>query len=140
MVEIKIILIEDNMGDILLINEAINQSCYNCSVTSLTDGEKGIQYLDKLQQGAYMEPPGLILLDINLPKISGKEILYFIKSNPQLKTIPVAIFSSSAYDKDINDAKSLNADYYFQKPADLTHYFQVIESILQTLTSKNNKV
>lgn len=138
--EIKIVLIEDNMGDILLINEAINQSCYHCSVTSLSDGEKGIQYLDKLQQSTYMEPPGLILLDINLPKINGKEILYFVKSNPQLKTIPVAIFSSSAYDKDIKDANNLNADYYFQKPADLTQYFQVIESILQTLTLNNNTV
>lgn len=107
-------------------------------VTSLTDGEQGIQYLEKLQVKDTTEYPELILLDINLPKISGKEILYFIKSSPRLKTIPVAIFSSSAYEKDIKDAKELAADLYFQKPADLTHYFQVIENILQTWTSNQN--
>lgn len=140
MKEIKIILIEDNMGDILLIKEAIDQSNFNCSVTSLTDGEQGIQYLNKLQKTIDMEQPGLILLDINLPKISGKEILNFVKSNHQLKNIPVAIFSSSAYEKDIKDAKELKADYYFQKPADLSQYFQVIESILHTWTLNHNPV
>lgn len=140
MEEIKIILIEDNMGDILLIQEAIDQSNYECDVTSLTDGEQGIQYLDKLQKTPTMKQPALILLDINLPKISGKEILHFVKSSPDLKSIPVAIFSSSAYEKDIKEAQELEADYYFQKPADLTQYFQVIESILQTWMLNKNTV
>lgn len=138
----NVILIEDNMGDILLINEAIEQSKFACKVVSLTDGEQGIRYLNELQKKDQSEgiDPNLILLDINLPKISGKEILQFIKSTPRLKSIPVVIFSSSAYEKDIKDAKVLDADYYYQKPADLTQYFQVIESILHMQTLNQNNV
>lgn len=126
---VHILLIEDNLGDIRLIQEVLKSSEHKHNLNIVTDGEQAIHYLKKEGKFADAVSPNLIFLDLNLPKKDGREVLAEIKSNEKLKTIPVIIFSSSEAEKDIQKSYDLHANCYVVKPFDFNEFSKVIQAI-----------
>jgi len=126
---IEILLVEDNPGDVRLTQEALKESDVKSNLTSVMDGADAIKYLT--QEGEYAEAkkPDLILLDLNLPKKDGKEVLSLIKSDEELKLIPVVVLTTSNAESDIFKTYDLHANCYITKPVDFNHFIQVIKSI-----------
>ncbi len=129
MTTFHILLVEDNEGDIILTMEALNEGKVGNNISIARDGEQAIQFLNK--EGVYSDVarPDLILLDINLPRIDGIEVLIHIKKNPLLKSIPVIMLSTSTSEKDIADSYKNHANSYIPKSADLDKFFEVIQQI-----------
>jgi chemotaxis family two-component system response regulator Rcp1 len=127
---ITILIAEDNPGDVFLIKRSISKLLFEHTIAVATDGEEALDYLYKsIESGESHTKPDFILLDLNLPKIDGNEILSRIKQNKELKTIPVVMFSSSQAPKDIVAAYNLHANCYVVKPYDLEEYNTVLENI-----------
>lgn len=127
--DLEILLVEDNEGDIRLTIEAFKEAKIRNNIRVVRDGEEAIAYLRK--QGVYenVPAPDIILLDINLPKIDGKEVLSIMKNDPLLKTIPVIMLTTSSADSDVQDAYANHANCYVVKPVDLNKFMEVIRSI-----------
>jgi CheY-like chemotaxis protein len=125
---IEILLIEDNEGDIVLTLEALQDARIKNKVNVIKDGDAAIKYLEKVKDGNGVVPD-LILLDINLPKIDGKEVLAHIKSDSHLKKIPVVMLTTSSSETDISDAYSNHANCYITKPVDFNKFFDIIKAI-----------
>jgi chemotaxis family two-component system response regulator Rcp1 len=126
---IEILLIEDNPGDARLAKEALKESSIRNNLHMVDDGEKALDFLHKTGEYHSVPKPDLILLDLNLPKISGHQVLSIIKSNENLRTIPVVVLSMSRSEKDIEESYKLNANCYITKPLDLNEFIQVFETI-----------
>ncbi|MBN7818095.1 response regulator [Algoriphagus pacificus] len=124
----KILLIEDNDGDVLLIKEALQEARIECVMEIAKDGSEAIKLLTERAQNNKINLPDLILLDINLPKQNGHEVLAKIKKNPSLKRIPVIVLSTSSYDSDIEKAYDLHANCYIVKPLEVNSFLQMVES------------
>lgn len=126
---IDILLVEDNEGDILLVKEALELSENNYNLHVITNGEQVMDYLK--QRGEFKDKrlPDLILLDLNLPRKNGKDILRDIKSDSDLEVIPIIIFTSSNAESDIVSCYKLKANSYVNKPADFLDYVNVIKNI-----------
>jgi len=126
---VEILLIEDNPGDIRLTQEAFKESRLQVTLRVATDGIEALAFLGR--EGKYAEArlPDLILLDLNLPKMDGREVLARIKCSPDLKCIPVVVLTTSSADSDIQHAYRLHANCYVTKPVDFTRFLQVIRSI-----------
>ena len=126
---IEILLVEDNEGDIILTKEVFKLSKIINHITVVEDGEQAIEFLKK--QGRYSNAvtPDIILLDINLPKKDGKEVLKEIKQDKKLKIIPVVVLTSSKSEKDIMKSYGLHANSYIVKPVDLEKFFEVAKAI-----------
>lgn len=126
---IHILLVEDNEGDIILTMEALKEAKLDNKISIARDGEQAIQFLNK--EGAYTHSrrPDLILLDINLPRIDGIEVLRYVKTNEQLKAIPVVMLTTSTSEKDIDEAYQNFANCYIAKPVDLDTFFEVVQKI-----------
>jgi CheY-like chemotaxis protein len=129
MKDIQILLVEDNEGDILLTKEALFDAKINNTVIVLRDGEEAIDYLTNTLSTDPENLPDLVLLDINLPKIDGKEVLQFIKTHPSLKKIPVVILTTSSSEIDVTDSYNNHANCYITKPVDLEKFFNVVRMI-----------
>jgi len=126
-IKAKILLVEDNMGDIVLIKEALKDNKINNELEVVMDGESAMKLLKKsLETKNY---PDIILLDINIPEIDGKEILHFIKTNENLKRIPVIMLTSSSSPKDILDSYEGFANCFITKPVNLDKFINVIHTI-----------
>lgn len=122
-------MVEDNQGDDLLMREAfINWKLKN-SIVTLKDGDEALRYLRRELPYNNVSTPDLVILDINLPKVDGKEVLKCIKSCEVLKHLLVIVFSSSCMESEVEEIKKLKADYYLQKPVDLGGYFDAIRNI-----------
>lgn len=126
---IHILLVEDNEGDIILTMEALNEGKVTNKISVTRDGEQAILFLNK--EGAYAdaERPDLILLDINLPRVDGKEVLTYIKNNNLLKSIPVVMLTTSSSEKDILESYRNYCNCYISKPVDLDKFFDVVQKI-----------
>ena len=126
---IDILLVEDNPGDVTLIKEALREEQSLNKLTVLTDGETALAFLRR--EGAYKQAsrPDIILLDLNMPRKDGREVLATIKTDPELKNIPVVILTSSDAQQDITNAYNMQANCYITKPVDLEQYFNVIKLI-----------
>lgn len=122
-------LVEDNEGDIVLTLEAFKDVRIHNPISVVRDGEQAIQYLNREGEFANEQLPDIILLDINLPKIDGKEVLQFIKTHPVYRAIPVVILTTSSSDKDISDAYAGYANCYITKPVDFSNFMQVVQAI-----------
>lgn len=129
MTPIHILLVEDNEGDIILTLEALNEGKVINKISIVRDGEKAIQFLNKEGEYKHAERPDLILLDINLPRIDGKELLAYVKTNEQLKSIPVVMLTTSTSEKDILESYKNYANCYISKPVDLDKFFDVVQKI-----------
>lgn len=129
MKDVHILLVEDNEGDIVLTKEALADAKMKNKVSVSRDGEEAINYLNNAIQNPDNLLPDFILLDINLPKVDGKEVLSYIKSTPKLKKIPVVILSTSSNEADISDAYNNYANCFISKPVDFNKFFDVVKMI-----------
>lgn len=123
------LLVEDNPGDVRLTQEALKSHKVKNNLHVVTDGEEAIAFLRK--QGKYKDAPrpDIILLDLNLPKKDGREVLADIKSDPLLKAIPVVVITSSEAEQDIIKSYNLNANCYVTKPVNFDQFIKVVQSI-----------
>ncbi|CAN5191775.1 response regulator [soil metagenome] len=126
---IHILLVEDNEGDILLIKEAFEEARILNTISAVKDGEKAIRYLNKTGSYNDVKSPDLILLDVNLPRKSGHEVLAFIKNNANLKQIPVVMLTTSSAEKDIIETCKNHANCYITKPVEVDEFLQAITQI-----------
>jgi len=122
----RVLIVEDNPGDQRLIREAFQDTQRAPETAVAKDGVEALDYLYRRGAFAGVARPDLILLDLNLPKRGGREVLAEIKSDPELRKIPVVVFSSSSAPGDVSSAYALHANCYVTKPADLDELFQVI--------------
>ncbi len=127
--DLTILLVEDNEGDIVLTLEALKEANVSNSIHVVTDGEEALQYLQKQGRFNNAVTPDLILLDINLPKIDGKEVLAEIKNDADLKVIPVVILTTSSSEKDILESYQHHANCYITKPVDFKNFTHVVNMI-----------
>lgn len=129
MTEIQILLVEDNEGDIILTQEALTDAKIKNKVSVARDGEDAINFLNNAVNNGGADLPHLILLDINLPKIDGKEVLQYIKTHASLKKIPVVMLTTSSSELDIVDSYNHHANCFITKPVDLNKFFEVVKMI-----------
>jgi len=122
---IEILLIEDNPGDVRLTVEALREGKVHNNLQVAVDGVAGLEQLRRRDAPR----PDLILLDLNLPKKDGREVLAEIKSDPVLKTIPVVILTTSSAEQDVLRSYELQANCYITKPVDLQQFITVVKSI-----------
>jgi chemotaxis family two-component system response regulator Rcp1 len=127
--EITILLVEDNEGDIVLTVEALKIANITNKIVVVRDGEEALEFLYREGRHAAGEQPDLILLDINLPRIDGKEVLTRIKNDDNLKFIPVVILTTSDSEKDVMESYSNHANCYITKPVDFNKFMQVVHMI-----------
>jgi chemotaxis family two-component system response regulator Rcp1 len=127
--EVHILLIEDNEGDIVLAKEALKEARIKNKITVMTDGEQALKFL--FRQDIYKDAryPDLILLDMNLPKVDGMEVLARIKADERLRIIPVVMLTTSVSEKHINDAYQNYVNCYINKPIALEEFILVIRNI-----------
>jgi two-component system, chemotaxis family, response regulator Rcp1 len=126
---VEILLVEDNPGDVRLTREALKEAKVINNLTVLKDGVEALAFLR--QQGAYggAAIPHLILLDLNLPKKDGREVLAEIKADEKLKRIPVVVLTTSQDEQDVFKSYNLHANCYVTKPVDLEQFMTVVKSI-----------
>jgi len=127
--KIEILLVEDNPGDVRLTLEALKDGRFLNNLSVVGDGVEALAFLN--QEGAYANAPcpDLILLDLNLPKKDGREVLKEIKNHGHLKHIPVVVLTTSSADRDILRAYELHANCYITKPVDFVQFTEVIKSV-----------
>jgi two-component system, chemotaxis family, response regulator Rcp1 len=126
---IDILLVEDNVGDIRLTIEAFNEGRVKNRLTVAQDGVEALALLRKEGRFAETPRPDLILLDLNLPRKDGREVLAEIKGDPAFRRIPVVILTTSAAEQDILRTYDLHANCYITKPVDLDQFISVVRSI-----------
>jgi CheY-like chemotaxis protein len=126
---IEILLVEDSPGDIRLTQEAFYDAKVRNNLHVATDGEEAMAFLRREGKHAHAPRPGLILLDLNLPKKDGRAILAEIKADDSLKTIPVVVLTTSSVEADILRSYQLHANCYITKPVNLEGFAKVIQSV-----------
>jgi chemotaxis family two-component system response regulator Rcp1 len=126
---IEVLLVEDSPGDVRLTREALKDAKVYINLHVATDGIEAMAYLERT--GAHVDAPrpDLILLDLNLPKKDGREVLKEIKESPSLRIIPVVILTTSSSDADVLQSYHLHANCYISKPVDLDGFLTVVQSI-----------
>jgi len=129
MTGIHILLVDDNEGDILLTREALGEARIINRISVAYDGVDALRFLKKQPPFRDSEAPDLILLDINLPRMDGKEVLSIIKNDPDLKRIPVIMLTTSSSEKDILTSYDNHANCYITKPVDLDRFMSVVRTI-----------
>lgn len=126
---VHILLIEDNPGDVRLTQEAFKEGQMDITMSVVMDGVEAVKFLKKEDEYAESEVPDLILLDLNLPKMDGREVLEVIKSTPALKRIPVVVLTTSNAEQDILKSYNLHVNCYINKPVDFDKFFDIIQKI-----------
>lgn len=126
---IEVLLVEDNPGDVRLTREALKEGKVRNNLHVASDGVEALRFLHRREEHAGAVRPDLILLDLNLPRKDGREVLEEIKGDPHLKYIPVVILTSSQAEQDILRAYDLHANCYVTKPVDLDQFITVVKSI-----------
>lgn len=131
-----ILLVEDNTGDVILVREALLEHHITNELCVLTDGQKAIEFLNGIHDGAHPECPALLILDLNLPRKTGREVLAHMRRIPRCDAIPVMVLSSSNAPADRRAAADLGADLYLRKPADLAEFIEIGASIRRLLSQQ----
>ena len=126
---VQILLVEDNPGDVRLTREALKEAKFRNKVQVVGDGVEALAYLRQEGQYSGAARPHLIMLDLNLPRMDGREVLAAIKEDEDLRRIPVVVLSSSEAESDIARAYELHANAYVTKPVDIDHFLQVVKAI-----------
>jgi len=125
----EVLLVEDSAGDVRLTREALKDAKVHVHLQVVSDGIEAMAFLNREGQHVDAPRPDLILLDLNLPKKDGRQVLEEIKQSPSLKSIPVVILTTSASDADILRSYMLHANCYITKPVDLNGFLDVVKSI-----------
>jgi len=126
---VNILLIEDNPGDIRLTKEAFKETGMTVNLSVVTDGVEALQYLKQEDEYAQAIVPDLILLDLNLPKKDGREVLEIIKKDEKLMCIPVVVLTTSGAEQDISNSYRLHANCYLNKPIEFDKFFDLIQKV-----------
>jgi CheY-like chemotaxis protein len=126
---IDILLVEDNPGDVRLTIEALRDSKVRNQLHVATDGVEAMAFLRREGQHANAPRPGLVLLDLNLPRMDGRQVLAEMKADVRLKTIPVVVLTTSRAEEDVLRSYELQANCYISKPVDLDQFMTVVRSI-----------
>ncbi|HUT32973.1 MAG TPA: response regulator [Planctomycetota bacterium] len=126
---VEILLVEDNPGDVRLTREAFRTAKVSNRLHVASDGEEAMAFLRRQGRFAAAPRPDLILLDLNLPRKDGKEVLAEIKADPALRSIPVVVLTVSAEEEDVLRAYHLNANCYIAKPVEFAQFLRVVRSI-----------
>ncbi|HBE88268.1 MAG TPA: hypothetical protein DDW67_03915 [Elusimicrobia bacterium] len=131
MEKIHVLLVEDNPGDAELTRQALESSKLAVSLITLDDGEKALKYLKREAPYRDAPTPDLVLLDLNLPKVSGEEVLREIKADRDLKSLPVVILTSSDAESEVTRCYAEGANCYVVKPVDFSSFMEIVASIEQ---------
>jgi CheY-like chemotaxis protein len=126
---IDVLLIEDDPGDTLMIREAFEENKVRNRLTCVTDGVEAVEYLRRNGDHAAAPRPDLILLDLNLPRKDGREVLAEIKGDDDLRTIPVVVLTTSQAEEDVLRSYRLHANAYVTKPVDFERFIDVVRQI-----------
>jgi len=126
---IEILLVEDNPGDARLAREALKEGRVSSNLHHVKDGVEAMRYLRRQAEGEGAPPPDLILLDLNMPRMGGREVLAEIKSDPKLKLIPVVVMTTSAAEKDLVESYGLHANAYVVKPMSLDEFAEAMRVV-----------
>jgi two-component system, chemotaxis family, response regulator Rcp1 len=126
---VNILLVEDNPGDVRLTQEAFKEGKIPVNLNVVMDGVEAILFLKKEGQYANQATPDLVLLDLNLPKRDGREVLEEIKTDPNLRRMPVVILTTSNAEQDIQKSYNLYVNCYINKPVDFDKFFEIIQKI-----------
>ena len=126
---IEILLVEDDPGDVLMTREAFNDYKIANRLTVVSNGEDAIAYMRKQGRFAGVVSPDLVLLDLNLPRRDGREVLLDIKGDPELRRIPVVILTTSEAEEDVIAAYDLHANAYVRKPVDFDQFVAAVRAI-----------
>ena len=126
---IHILLVEDNEGDILLTKEALNQIKFHTTISVAKDGKEAIRYMEKVAPYTNAIIPDIILLDINLPKMNGHEVLQNLKTNTQFSHIPVIMLTTSSAESDVLKSYKNYANCYITKPVEVDDFLNLIKTI-----------
>jgi len=125
----EILLVEDNPGDVRLTMRALQEGKVRNHLTVIPDGEEALAFLHRQGQYADAARPDLILLDLNLPKIDGREVLAELKADESLRRIPVVVLTASKAEEDILRSHNLNVNSYVAKPVDLEQFLRLVKSV-----------
>ena len=126
---VDILLVEDNPGDVRLTQEALNEGRIANKLHVVNDGVEAIEFLSKTGKHRNAIIPDLILLDLNLPKMNGLEVLEKIKNDPELKLIPVIILTTSQSDNDVHASYAMHVNCFVSKPVEYDSFMNVVKSI-----------
>jgi CheY-like chemotaxis protein len=126
---VDVLLVEDDAGDVLMTREAFEHYKIRNTLHVVTDGEQALQFVRREGDFAAAPRPGLIMLDLNLPRRDGLEVLAEIKADPELRLIPVVILTTSQAEEDIVRSYALHANAYVTKPVDFERFIEVIRQI-----------
>lgn len=126
---VDVLLVEDDDGDVLMTQEAFEHHKIRNKLHVVSDGEQALQFLRREGEYADAPRPGLILLDLNLPRRDGREVLAELKDDPELRVIPVVVLTTSEAEEDILRSYRLHANAYVSKPVDFERFIEVIRQI-----------
>lgn len=126
---IDVLLVEDDPGDVLMTREAFKDNKLANRLSVVSDGVDAMAYLRKEGQFADSPRPDLVLLDLNLPRMDGREVLAAMKSDPELRSIPVVVLTTSEAEEDVLRSYSLHANAYVTKPVDFHRFIEVVRQI-----------
>lgn len=126
---LRILLVEDNPGDAQLIVEAFKECGMPHTIDRVDDGQKAVDFLSRTGEYLQAHVPQLVLLDWNLPKKDGRQVLMAIKNDPKVRKIPVIVMTSSAREEDILQAYDNHANCYIRKPVDLDDFLKLVKKV-----------
>jgi CheY-like chemotaxis protein len=127
--EIQVLLVEDDPGDVLMTREAFEDYKVHNQLHVVNDGEQAMAFLRQEGEYADLPRPDLVLLDLNLPRMDGRQVLDAIKSDPALASIPVVVLTTSEAEEDVLRSYSLHANAYVTKPVDFERFIDVVRQI-----------
>ncbi|OGW39849.1 MAG: response regulator [Nitrospirae bacterium GWD2_57_9] len=126
---VEILMVEDNPGDVLLMEEALREGKLSNNLYIANNGDEAMDFLKKRGKFKDAVRPDLIMLDLNLPRKDGREVLAEVKNDPELKKIPIVIVTTSGSEEDIDKTYSLHANCYVTKPVGVRQFFEVVKNI-----------
>lgn len=126
---IEVLLVEDDPGDVVLTREGLATSTLSLNLHVVDNGEKAVDFLDRRSPYAAVPRPDLVILDLNLPRLNGFEVLAHIKANDSLKDIPVVVLTTSKAKTDADRSTEIGADCFLSKPPDFGGFARVVKSI-----------
>jgi len=125
----EILLVEDNPGDVRLTREALREGPVPANLSVVADGEEALAFLRRQGQYAAAPRPDLILLDLNLPRMSGREVLAAVKADAKLRRVPVVVLTSSQAEPDVQASYDLGANCYVTKPVDYDRFIRAVRTV-----------